>query len=59
MQNRRLCLIGLSLLILVGLGYAHTRGGGPIKNSLGRIYLGLLWRQPGESGSEPGGSHRP
>lgn len=42
MQNRNLRLIGLSLLILVGLGYAHTEAGAQIKTPLGEYTWGYF-----------------
>ena len=42
MQNRNLCLIGLSLLILVGLGYAHTEAAAQIKTPLGEYTWGYF-----------------
>ena len=38
MQNRRLGLIALSLLILLGLGYAHTETAAQIRGPLGGEY---------------------
>ena len=42
MQNRHLCLIGLSLLILLGLGYANTEAEAQIKTPLGEYTWGYF-----------------
>ena len=43
MQNRRLLLLGLSLLILLGLGYAHTEAGAQvIKTPVGEYSWGYF-----------------